>query len=228
MDRFMTPLLRRRPLLAVDLPGNGESDNPVTGELTVEAQADWLAETISKVGYGAVDVFGYRGGCCVGIELALRRPEMVKHLAIPTLNVYDESSRRALVLGRLQLPELDEYGTHWICAWNMLRDRELFDPWFKRQKQNIRRSEDSDISPATLQQRTTDLFKCVDIYDSLFLAHVSYPSQARLEQVLCPIWLPEVMKQVPDSATSARARSIAKPMPSDPLQFANSLVKFFS
>lgn len=189
MDRYMQPLIGKRPLLAVDLPGNGESDNPMGTTVTVEAQARYLAQAIDAAGYDEVDVFGHWGGCCVALELALQRPGLVKHLAVPTLMQLDDATRDEYLEKYAPAIEFEEYGAHLVRAWNMLRDQELYTPWFKRDRAHIRRRGEPDIDPAVMQRRVLDLFKCLDIYQAAYRAHFSYPSRERLTQLACPVLL---------------------------------------
>ena len=48
MDRYMEPLIGKRPVLAVDLPGNGESENPMGLDVTVEKQASFPGRSRSR------------------------------------------------------------------------------------------------------------------------------------------------------------------------------------
>lgn len=185
MDRFMTPFIGKRPVLAIDLPGNGDSDNPMGPVVTVEAQARYLGEALRALGITEVDVFGYWGGCSVGVELAAQHPSLVKHLAVPTLMVLDAARQEELLANYTPTIELGEYGEHWLKAWHMVRDQELFEPWYKRKKANIARHE-PDIAPAVIHRRTVDLFKCIDIYQGAYAAHFRYPAADRLKQLSCP------------------------------------------
>ena len=189
LDRYMQPLIGKRPVLAVDLPGNGESDNPMGTTVTVEAQARYLAQAIDAAGYDEVDVFGHWGGCCVALELALQRPGLVRRLAVPTLMQLDDATREEYLANYAPAIELEEYGAHLVRAWNMLRDQELYTPWFKRTRAHVRRHGEPDIDPAVIQRRVVDLFKCRDIYQAAYHAHFRYPSRERLAQVDCAVLL---------------------------------------
>ena len=197
--RLMEHFIGRRPILAVDLPGNGESEDLIgIDEPTVERQAAYLGQAIKRFGYTEVDFFGDWGGGTVGIQLSLEYPEMVKHLAIPNLMVLDHATRDAYL--RRYTPEIvpDDYGTHLVKVWNMIRDQQLFSPWFEQKKENIVRSE-PDIDAEILHQRTMDLLKCGNRYRALYAAHFSYPVEQKLPKVQCPVLLGH-----PDSPLSRR------------------------
>lgn len=227
MDRYMKPLIGKRPVLAVDLPGNGESDNPMGTTVTVEAQAKYLALAIKAAGYTEVDIFGYWGGCSVAIETAIQNPSLVKHLALPTLMTLDDATRDEYVAKYTPTIEFDEFGAHWIKVWNMVRDQELFSPWYKRKKENIIRHGEPNIAPDVLHRRTIDLFKCLDLYQGAYGAHFNFPVLKKLPHVNCPVLLNN-----PDSAATkaalATSKSVtAKAMPQDPAALVSELLTYF-
>ena len=68
----------RRHVLAVDLPGYGDSDGP-TEPVTIEEYASAIAEGLPD---GVVDIFGYHTGVVVAVELAIQQPDRVKALVL--------------------------------------------------------------------------------------------------------------------------------------------------
>lgn len=226
MDNFMTPLVGKRPVIAFDLPGNGESDNPMGTTVTVEAQAKYLARAIKAAGYTEVDVFAYWGGCTVAVELAIQNPDLVKHIAAPTLMVLSDAVRDEYLSRYTPAIEVEEYGVHWIKVWNMVRDQELFSPWYMRKKEHIVRDHEPNIAPAVIHRRTVDLFKALDIYQSAYSAHFSYPMLKRLPLVACPILLHEAASGTHQALTSSKA-AMAKALPHDPAGLASELLSFF-
>jgi pimeloyl-ACP methyl ester carboxylesterase len=229
-DRLMQHFIGRRPVLAVDLPGNGESGDLIGADEDVVArQAAFLAQAIRQLGYSEVDFFGDWGGGTVGVELAVQEPDLVKHLAVPNL-VFLEADNRDEYAQRYT-PEIviDENGCHFIKVWNMVRDQTLYAPWFERKKANIIRSGEPDIAPEVIHRRTLDLLKCGDRYRALYAAHFSYPILQRLTDVQCPILLGS-----PGSPASQRAAGLGlknyqlNELPSDDrAQLADAMMAFF-
>ncbi len=228
MDRHATALIGKRPVIAFDLPGNGESDNPMGPAVTVEAQAKYLAAAIKAAGYAEVDVFGYWGGCAVGVELAIQNPGLVKHLAVPTLMVLDDATRDEYLANYTPKIDYEEYGAHWIKAWNMLRDQELYSPWYKRKKDHIIRGYEPDIAPEIIHRRTVDLFKCIDIYQSAYAAHFRYAALDRLARVECPVLLGSPDSTITKRALATAKKGSAKALPRDIAALATELVAFFN
>ncbi len=227
MNRYMAPIIGKRPVLAIDLPGNGESDNPMGPTVTVEAQAKYLAQAIRAAGYDEVDMFGYWGGCAVAVETALQNPGLVKHLALPTLMVLDDTTRDEYVANYTPTIEFDEFGAHLIKVWNMVRDQELFSPWYKRKKDNISRYGEPNIAPDVIHRRTVDLFKCIDIYQSAYAAHFKYPILSKLPQVACQILLNNPEAATTKAALAAAKHGTAKALPHDAVGLTNELLAFF-
>jgi pimeloyl-ACP methyl ester carboxylesterase len=226
MDKLMAPFIGKRPVIAFDLPGNGDSDNPMGGSVTVEAQAKYLAQAIKAASYSEVDVFGYWGGCTVAVELAAQNPDLVKHIAAPTLMVLSDDVRDEYLAHYTPTIELDENGAHWIKVWNMVRDQELFAPWYIRKKENIIRDHEPDIAPDVIHRRTVDLFKALDIYQSAYGAHFRYPVLTKLAHVKCPILLNEKSSGTREALAVSKTAT-AKAVPFAPDALAHELLAFF-
>jgi len=191
MDRYMKPLIGVRPCFSIDLPGNGESDNPMGLEVSVEKQASFLAEAIHALGYDEVDVFGDWGGGTVGVELAVQHSDLVKHIAVPNIMAMELAGQELEKFSSEYTPDIsiNQYGSHWIEAWNIVRDQELFSPWFERKASNIIRSSEPNISPEVIHRRTLDLFKSFNIYQSAYKAHFAYHMSEKIALLNCPVLL---------------------------------------
>jgi pimeloyl-ACP methyl ester carboxylesterase len=67
-------------VLAVDLPGHGQSDGPLC--TSIEAMADWMAVFLDVVQVKSAVVIGHSMGSLTALELASRRPDLVGKLAL--------------------------------------------------------------------------------------------------------------------------------------------------
>jgi pimeloyl-ACP methyl ester carboxylesterase len=67
-------------VVAIDLPGHGESDP--ASEATVESYADAAGRLLDALGTGPVVVAGHSLGGAVALALAARHPELVKALVL--------------------------------------------------------------------------------------------------------------------------------------------------
>lgn len=94
---FMGELGQDRVMHAPDYPGLGQSDPP-PGPMDMGGYADAMADTLEALGYGTagsgrVDVCGYHTGAMVAIELAVRRPDLVRALILAGIPYYDAEGR---------------------------------------------------------------------------------------------------------------------------------------
>ncbi|MFQ5803413.1 MAG: alpha/beta fold hydrolase [Candidatus Methylomirabilales bacterium] len=83
------PLSRDMTVYAIDLLGYGDSDKPVKADLSVPAQAEYVAEFMMKVGLTHATVVGNDIGGGVAQLLALDRPELVRRLILVGTVAYD-------------------------------------------------------------------------------------------------------------------------------------------
>ncbi len=231
MDRYMEPLIGKRPVVAVDLPGNGESDNPMGLDVTTEKQASFLAEAVHALGYDEVDVFGTWGGGTVAVELAVQYPDLVKNVAVPNIMTMELKGQDLDDISAKYTPDIpfDDFGGHWVFVWNMVRDQELFSPWYMRNVENIIRTGEPDIAPDVIHRRTLDLFKCLDIYQAAYKAHFAYPMTERLAELKCPLLLGSPESAYTKKATAAGPSDYTvKEMPGDHAGVAGAVLDFFN
>ena len=116
-SRSFEPLMRAfgnsRHVLAIDLPGYGDSDPP-----TVEPDISCYARMIGEVLEGAtVDLFGYHTGVAIAAELALLMPRRVGQLTfmgIPHFRALDFEQWKARLGTQHRLePTLDQFAERW-------------------------------------------------------------------------------------------------------------------
>ena len=67
-------------VLAVDLPGHGQSGGPLC--TSIEALAEWVAALLDAVAVKAVMLIGHSMGSLTALELTARRPDLVSKLAL--------------------------------------------------------------------------------------------------------------------------------------------------
>jgi len=109
-EGFLAAMGRDRLTVAVDTPGFGESDAPATMP-AIEDYAQQMAEVADSLGLAAVDVMGYHTGSHIAMELALRRPTLVRHVVMVSAPLYTEDER-ALRHARNRPMEIRPDGSH--------------------------------------------------------------------------------------------------------------------
>jgi pimeloyl-ACP methyl ester carboxylesterase len=173
-----------RPVLAVDLPGTGDSDAlPGCDDVTAASQA--VLDGLAAAGIAEFDVYARGAGAAFAVELAhLAGSEAgtaVGSMTLEHADLYTDAQRAAIAAReRVDLtPETS--GAHLVRAWTELRDRELFTPWFDRTVGAIRAA---DVPTADeLHRRAFAVLKHLDTWDLPERAAMSYPLPARLAQL---------------------------------------------
>lgn len=69
-----------RSVLAVDLPGHGESEGAPLA--SIEAMADWVPKLLDAAGVRQATLVGHSMGAMIALQVAARHPERVRALAL--------------------------------------------------------------------------------------------------------------------------------------------------
>lgn len=109
---FMEDLGKDRVMHAPDYPGLGQSDPP-PGPPDIADYADSMAAVIDALGYGengsgAVDVCGYHSGAMVAIELAVRRPDLVRNVVLAGIPYFDGEKLQSMYAENVLATPLSE------------------------------------------------------------------------------------------------------------------------
>ena len=99
----MPRIARKRRVLALDLPGFGESEMP-PWEITISAYARAVDAWLERLGVGHVAVVGNSMGGFIAAELAIRHPERVERLALAAavgISITNLKRRPTMTLARL-------------------------------------------------------------------------------------------------------------------------------
>jgi pimeloyl-ACP methyl ester carboxylesterase len=156
------------PVLAMDLPGHGDSGGRV---LEPAAAARPLAAALAALGWREIEVHARGYGAAVAVEWALQaapadaptpalpcRPRAL-HLSELAARGADERARWRERYATPIEPAWD--GSHLVRLWHEVRDRELFHPWFERSRANIRPVEPR-LDAETLTQAVFAALCCED------------------------------------------------------------------
>jgi pimeloyl-ACP methyl ester carboxylesterase len=206
VDDLAAPCLGERPLVAVDLPGHGESDRAPT--LTVGASAEHLARAIAGLGLGVCLLAGSGFSGYIALEAALQdRTRRQRALLLDAPFVGIEEQRQFLEQG---LPATDPvwHGGHLLLGWHMLRDGRLFFPWFRRDRAAIRRIE-PDLDNHRLQRELRDLMRASGAWQSLLADTLAYP----LRQALSRRSDAAALAMSPACPTASAARAVVAATP---------------
>jgi pimeloyl-ACP methyl ester carboxylesterase len=154
---------------ALDLPGHGESDPLPGNPQTVET---WVAATeklLQTMNIRELRIYGHNGGCTVAVELARRLGSRVRGVVLDAPTFVDDAQLASRYAPSVQ-PTWD--GSHWLRAWNHIRDSELWWPWYERKHQNVRKT--ARIDPNVLTVRVREAMKQPGSYESAWQAALTY------------------------------------------------------
>lgn len=86
-------------VIAVDMPGHGESD-PLPGHPMLPDFVAWAARVVQALGAGPVSVVGHSMGALVAAGLAVEHPDLVQRVALLNAVFRRDAAARSAVLAR--------------------------------------------------------------------------------------------------------------------------------
>jgi pimeloyl-ACP methyl ester carboxylesterase len=139
-------LAGRRPVLAFDLPGHGDSDPPSAPGL--DGVVESLELALARLGIDAAELRGAGTGAVVAGALQRINPGRYRSVSMTDLPVAGVAPPPALIEGTA--------GGHLMSAWYQVRDDAILGPWYARP---ARHRCGSDLDVQALHRQTIDLLK---------------------------------------------------------------------
>ncbi len=168
-------LAETRSVLAIDLPGHGETEcAPDPGGITMATCAALVLMVLDKLDLPVVELVGVEGGALLALEIANRHPDRVGRLALvhpPELDAEQADAWRESGLPSFQP---DWFGGHLLHCWHMVRDSRLYFPWFQRDQQGIHWQE-PELDNGCLQLEVTEYLKAEGAWQELLRDQLAYP-----------------------------------------------------
>lgn len=180
ISQFAAGFIGQRPVLAINLPGHGESDNTLPrGKVTTGSFAKAVAEALEALSIDELDVIGLGGSAFIALELASLVKNRVKKIVMLNAILVDDTLRDELI--EHYTPDIQPvwYGGHLLEAWYVVRDQSLFWPWFRQKRNNIIHAE-TDLDPMRVQVRLLDLFRSQGMWRQSHQAAFVYPWKTKL------------------------------------------------
>lgn len=230
--KLASGFIGHRPVIAIDLPGHGESDNTLRpGKVTVSAYAQALRHALDALDIEVCDFVGQWGGGLAGLELAISAPQRVRRLVLADLLYFPPELTAKLKQHYTPAIEPDWYGGHLLHAWLLMRDQGLFWPWFERTRAGIIPKEPY-VAPEMVQRRVLEVFRAPQMWRAAYQAHFAYPTRSKLKQLriptalVAPAWDPNA--EHTQQAAADFPHLPFKRMPNDAQQWAEELLPFLS
>ena len=140
----------QRPVLAIDIAGNGDSDPLAQTEGSLDLYAEDVRVVLDACEVNKFDVYGESGGAALALEVAHQASGRVGKLILDRPELPDSNLRDEMTTHIAPPIEVRWDGSHFLTAWHMLRDGALFWPWYKTETGHLRDIE-PEIKPAALQ-----------------------------------------------------------------------------
>jgi pimeloyl-ACP methyl ester carboxylesterase len=180
LESLARALSPERQVIAIDYPGEGESD-PIASP-SVGAIASALLDSCRDLALPSFDIYAQHFAGSFGVEIARRAPERVRQVILDGPPIQGKAERRRL--WKSYCPSLTPRadGAHLLAAWHFLRDRELSWPWFDGSAEAIRRR-DLALTATDLHRVVTAIAKQPDNYADALRAALEYDIATAIPQV---------------------------------------------
>lgn len=182
LGELLASLNGNREVIALDLPGCGDSDALEADAPSIEDYATSVLNAIDSLCPHHVDLFAEGLAVPLALEIAALAPNKI-------CNVICDGGLHAEPIGDASslsdwcpdmTPRFD--GAHWVAAWYMLREQELRWPWFDETIPAIRQIEPV-IDAECLHRRTLDTLKRPQHYRQATHAALQFDGQQRLPDI---------------------------------------------
>ena len=206
ISQFAAGFIGQRPVLAINLPGHGESDNTLPrGKVTIGGFAKAVEEALQALGIDEFDVIGLGGSAFIALELAALAKNRAKKIIMLNAMLVDDTLREELI--EHYTPDIKPvwYGGHLLEAWYVVRDQCLFWPWFRQKRNNIIHAETA-LDPMRVQVRLIDLFRSQGMWRHAHQAVFVYPWKTKLAKTRESVLL---AAPIGDPLTSAAAQAVS-------------------
>ena len=176
---LLSSLARNRPVYAMDLPGNGDSDPLPTDRPSIEDYANSVSCAVEQLGLPQFDLYGRGSGASVAVEVAIANPGLVRSLILERVMLFGRDERDELIAHLTPPIEISWDGSHFYRTWLMLRDQLLFWPWYARSKESCVRLNE-DVGAETLHRWAVEVLKSYQTWHLATQAALRYPIERRL------------------------------------------------
>ena len=175
-------LSQRAYVVLPDLPGTGESAAPTDDRDILAVSARALASIADALGLTRFFIAATGCGAAVAAHFAGRDDPRLMAIIVEQLPVPDESVATAIAPDLPLSPE----GAHWLKLWLMLRDGQIYRPWFDGSVRAQRRSQ-GNFDAEWLHDQTFAVMKSRTSYHRLPRAAFRFDNARALGESAAPV-----------------------------------------
>jgi pimeloyl-ACP methyl ester carboxylesterase len=209
-EPLIARLTRHFFVVALDLPGSGESD-AFEEFPTIATLAEAAIGVLDALGLAEAAFYGIGFGSSVALAGAALHPERVTAIVVQGM-VLPDATQRADLLAHYAPPiAIEPDGGHWYRTWLMLRDSQVYWPWYDRRLATLRRVA-SDFSARALHRWTMDVMRSHTSYAHSVYAALRHDAAAALGDLKPPLAI-VIHHATPLSTYDAHLRAIRPDAP---------------
>jgi pimeloyl-ACP methyl ester carboxylesterase len=165
-----------------DLPGTGNSDAPTADHQILQAGAIALSAIADRLGLESYIIAALGCGCAVAAQASELDDPRVTAILLEDVPQPNEKVARAIAPEITLSPE----GSHWLKAWLMLRDAQIYQPWFDGSIASQRDTQ-GNFDADWLHDQTFALMKSRATYHLLPRAAYGFDSASALSRASAPV-----------------------------------------
>lgn len=182
-EPLMLALAGRRRVVAIDPPGNGDSD--MAAVLSVDEQADAVSQVLTALGLDTVDLYGHNGGASIAVGVATADGSRIRRLILDAPLAVPPDVRNALAPHYAPPIKIETDGGHLLKLWHALRNEQLYWPWYNEGLEGVRFIE-PDMDPTRMTVQLIGILKQHRNYQGTYAALFSDNQSDRLHRIACP------------------------------------------
>ncbi|MBL8629807.1 MAG: alpha/beta hydrolase [Rhodospirillaceae bacterium] len=178
---LIAEMARNRFVVAPDTLGNGDSVGPAVKNPDLTYYADSVLRVMDALKIDKADYFGTHTGAHIGVELLLTRPDRFRKVIFDGIGIFPDALKQQMLEN--YAPEIapDEFGRHFVWAWNFVRDQSLHFPYFLRDPEHRL---NNPVPPAdVLHKSVTEVLKALTTYHNGYRAVFGHDTKGRLAQI---------------------------------------------
>lgn len=119
-------------IIALDLPGCGNSSPLPLGQAGIADYSRALADTLTALGIDRCAVYGFRSGARIALEFAAQCPARAALTVLDGLSLTPEAPTDEWLQRLLPVIEPRPDGSHLAALWTRVVDGYRYQPWFTR------------------------------------------------------------------------------------------------